>query len=565
MDFLHTFVDQANTLIWATPAAFPLLIVVLLGTGLITTAALGVIQVRRLPHAFAVVAGKYDDPDHKGDVSHFQALSTALSATVGIGNIAGVATAIHLGGPGALFWMWLTAAFGMALKYAECTLSMHYRTFDDDGDASGGPMYYIEKGLGPRFGPLAKGLAVLFAVAGVVASFGGGNMSQANTVAVSASMDFGARDWLVGIILAVVVGVVILGGIRRIAAVSSKLAPGMAILYVAGALVVIGFNITEVPAAFAAIVKGAFSPEASLGGSVAGGLMTTLLWGVKRGLFSNEAGQGSAPIAHAAARTDEPVREGVVAMLGPLIDTLLICTMTGLVIVTTGVWDDKFQAELQLNEADIVLTSDLGSAETEYERIQAAVGARAEVSGTIDIPVQEGRQKLLAIVGRDGLVDEPVLLAQDGSPWSGTATFDPKSGTFVGDDVPLRVSGAMLLTSSVLTAQAFQTGLSSITPHGNLLVTLAVFLFAVSTMISWSYYGDRCVTYLLGSRWVLAYRVVYTLFVFLGSVLALELVWAYGDLALGLMALPNLVAIVLLLPKVLEVTREYFARMDARA
>ena len=557
MEYLEHFVAFANTWVWSKPSFAPALIVLLLGAGFYMTARLGFIQVRKLKHAAKVVAGHYDDPDQAGDISHFQALSTALSATVGIGNIAGVATAIHYGGPGALFWMWLTALFGMALKFAECTLALHYRTFDDDGHAAGGPMYYMERGLGPKWKPLA----LLFAFAGVIASFGGGNMNQANTVAVSAASDFGANETMVGLICAAAVGVVILGGIHRIAAVSSKLAPGMAAVYVLGALGVICFNIGEVPAAFATIVQSAFNPQASLGGSVAGVLSVTLLWGVKRGLFSNEAGQGSAPIAHAAAKTDEPVREGLVAMLGPLIDTLIICTMTGLAIVTTGVWDEKFDSELKFSEATAIVAADIGSEGNEAERLTAALDAREGASNEpIDVVVRDGKQTTLAFIGRDGLVESPTLLSKGDVPYSGTLQFVPSTGTFQGSDGPVALGGKMLLNSSALTARAFKKGLSPIGDWGNYLVTLCVFLFALSTMISWSYYGDRCVTYLWGSKWVLAYRVIYTCFVFVGAVSALELVWAYGDLALGLMAFPNLFAILLLSPKVLEITKDYFDR-----
>ena len=561
--FIEMIVGFANGIIWSTPSALPFLVVLLLGAGFYMTARLGFIQVRKLRHAVDVVAGKYDDPEHDGDISHFQALSTALSATVGIGNIAGVATAIHYGGPGAMFWMWVTAVFGMALKYAECTLAMHYRSFDDDGFAAGGPMYYIEKGLGPKWKPLA----ILFAFAGVIASFGGGNMNQANTVAVSATTDLGLNMYAVGAFTAGLVGVVILGGIRRIAAVSSKLAPGMALVYVAAALAVIAFNLGAIPDAFATIVTDAFNPKASLGGSVAGALMVTLLWGVKRGLFSNEAGQGSAPIAHAAAKTDEPVREGVVAMLGPLIDTLLICTMTGLAIIVTGVWDDKFETDLAFEHAGVILTADLEAAPagTEYARLTSAQDSLSEREDApaVSVSVVDGAQSTLAFIGRESLIEGALVLGADGTPWSGALSFADGKLSFDGDASagPAKVSGTMLLNSSALTARAFKEGLSPIGDWGNLVVTISVFLFALSTMISWSYYGDRCVTYLWGSKYVMAYRFVFTFFVFVGSVSALELVWAFGDLALGLMAIPNLIAILLLSPKVLELTKDYFGRV----
>ena len=555
MQVLETVVEVLNEYVWAFPTELPWLVALLLGTGLYVTTRLGFIQLRQVGHAFKVVAGRYDDPDDEGDISHFAALSTALSATVGIGNIAGVATAIHYGGPGALFWMWLTALFGMALKFAECTLAMQYRVFDDKGDASGGPMYYIEKGLGKRWKPLA----ILFAFCGVVGSFGGGNMNQANSVAVSAVTEFAVDPYIVGVILAAVVGAVILGGIRRIASVSSRLAPSMAALYVLAALVILLLNAGEIPGALATIVSDAMNPKASLGGSVAGTFAVTLLWGVKRGLFSNEAGQGSAPIAHAAAKTDEPVREGAVAMLGPLIDTLIICTMTGLVIIITGVWDQKNESYLAVAHATAVPSEALTSPEhTEAARLTDALALVAKGTEERTIQVHDGEQSALAFIGQDGLVDDVVLLGADFEPYTGAITFDGH-GAVTPDN--LFIQGRMLLNSSALTAQAFQRGLQPIGDFGHYIVTLCVFLFAVSTMISWSYYGDRCVTYLWGSKVVLPYRIVFTVFVFVGSVLALEVVWAYGDLALGLMAVPNLIAVILLLPKLLVASKDYFDRM----
>ncbi len=553
-------IEDLNHIVWGFPEQLPWLIALLLGTGAFITFRLGFVQLRQVWHALLVVAGKFDDPEHDGDISHFAALSTALSATVGIGNIAGVATAIHYGGPGALVWMWITAFFGMALKYAECTLSMQYRAFDDDGNAAGGPMYYIEQGLGPRF----KWMAVFFAGCAVVASFGGGNMNQANTVAVSAQTELGASPYVVGAIASLLVGVVILGGIKRIAQVSSKLAPTMAAIYVLGAVAVIVLNWRDLPETVTAIKDGFLNPAASLGGSVAGIFSITLLWGVKRGLFSNEAGQGSAPIAHAAAKTDEPVREGLVAMLGPLIDTLMICTLTGIVIVMTGVWDEKKLTEMPVGAATAVPMHFFamgGDAEAQW--IADAVAKLDTVdSATVaqSIAVEAGEQNRVHFIAADGTVDNPVLL-KDGQPFEGTMTIHFATGAVTPDGLVLR--GLTLQNSSALTAFAFDRGLEKITKSGSWIVTLCVFLFALSTMISWSYYGDRCVTYLVGSRYVLPYRVVYTGFVFLGSVLALEVVWGFGDLALGLMTVPNLIAVILLSPKVVAATKDYVQRMKS--
>ncbi len=315
--------------LWGLP-----LIILILGGGIYLTLLMRFIQLRKLRHAFDIIRGHYDNPDDEGDINHFQALSAALSATIGIGNIAGVATAIHIGGPGALFWMWISAFVGMATKYAECTLSHHFRDFKEDGSAAGGAMYFIEKGLGPKW----KWLAASFALFTVIASMGSANIVQSNTVAGNLQNDFGIPPWITGLVLATLLALVIVGGIKRIGRVASRLVPLMTVFYVGGALLLFALNLSLIPAAFKLIVYEAFHPTAAAGGFAGAGVALTLQWGIKRGLFSNEAGQGSAPIAHAAAKTKEPVREGLVAMAGPFIDTLVICTMTGLVIVITGAW-----------------------------------------------------------------------------------------------------------------------------------------------------------------------------------------------------------------------------------
>lgn len=567
MDIFSAVAAVLDKLIWNTPSALPWLVVVLLGTGLFLTLRLTFIQLRRVGHAIQVVRGKYDDEHDHGDINHFQALTTALSATVGIGNIAGVATAIHYGGPGALFWMWLTAFFGMAVKYSECTLAVKYRTFDDQGHVAGGPMYYIERGLGANWKPLA----VVFAFCGVLASFCSGNMNQANTIAVSARSDFGVAEPVVAAIAVVFVGTVILGGIKRIGSVTSTLAPLMAAVYVTGALLVLLFNADKVPGAFVTIVSSAFNPSASLGGSVAGIWSVTLLWGVKRGLYSNEAGQGSAPIAHAAARTEEPVREGAVALLEPLIDTLIICTMTGLVIVSTNVWDEKTASTHPLDQTRIVAADSVGiSVElAEHERVTAALAAAGERTETVPVSVQDGKQSAVAFIASDAFVENPTLLDANGEAFTGPLRWDPKGGTLTDEAGAglflYSVRGDMLLNSSALTARGFQKGLQAIGNWGNYIVTFCVFLFGLSTMISWSYYGDRCATYLFGSKAVMPYRIIFCMFSGIGAMVGLETVWAYGDIALGLMSIPNLLAILLLSGTTLSLTRDYFARMDAKS
>lgn len=427
--------------------AMPLTII-LIGTGIFVTISLGFIQIKRLRHSFEVVLGRYDDPDDEGDVTHFQALSAALSATIGIGNIAGVAIAIRLGGPGALFWMWVTALLGMALKYAECTLSHRYRVINEDGSASGGPMYYIEKGLGPKW----KSLAVFFASCAVICSFCTGNMNQANTIAQTFA-SYNVPIWFSGLFIAFFVGLVIIGGIKRIAAVASRLVPTMAILYVLGALIILINHSNYIVPSFISIFKEAFSLEAGWGG-----LLTVIMWGVRRGLYSNEAGQGSAPIAHAAAKTKESAREGAVALMGPFIDTIIVCTMTGLAILSTNV----------LNTTD--------------------------------------------------------------------------------------------LTGALLTREAFRSGFSFAPDIGSFIVNIAVLLFAYTTMVAWSYYGDRSIEYLAGPKAIKPYRWVYVFFNFLGAVLPLTFVWNFGDIALSLMTIPNLIGVILLTGSLKKITSDYFNR-----
>ena len=337
--------------------AVPIIVIALLGTGLFLTFRLGFLQFRRLGHGFAVASGKYDDPAEPGDVSHFQALTTALSATVGIGNIAGVALAIHFGGPGALFWMWMTALLGMVTKYTEVTLAQRYRSVAESeseggaryGTVSGGPMYYIERGLGPRWKPLA----VFFAGSLILTSFLTGNGIQANTMADVLFTEFSIPAWATGLVSSSIVLLVIVGGITRIGSVTSILAPMMAALYVFGALLILIFNYDQIIPTVRLVFVEAFHPSAGVAGTGAGFFIITMMWGVRRGLFSNEAGQGSAPIAHSAAKTDGPVSEGVVALLEPLVDTLVVCSMTGLVILITGVCQERIPTVFDLTSGDI--------------------------------------------------------------------------------------------------------------------------------------------------------------------------------------------------------------------
>ena len=530
----------------------PLVIIALLGTGLFMTLRLGFIQVRRLGHGFAVTSGKYDDPNEPGDVSHFQALTTALSATVGIGNIAGVALAIHYGGPGALFWMWVTAALGMAVKYSEVTLAQRYRdvTTDHDprkweGSVSGGPMYYIERGLGPFFKPLA----VFFAGALGLTAFLTGNAVQANTVADTLQTTFGVPPWITGLVAASVVALVIIGGITRIGQVTAVLAPAMAAIYLMGATVILLLNAGEVIPSLQLIFKEAFQPTAGVAGTGAGIFMTTMLWGVKRGLFSNEAGQGSAPIAHAAAKTDEPVSEGVVALVEPFIDTLVICTMTGLVIISTGAWQDRVPTEIAFQGGD----------SSYVEVLENGGYAAAEVPA--EIRVEDGSVGAGSNGVRLAWHEVPVerLFVDAGQTQPFTGVILPADNQARGEDGATHATlfGNAVENGAPLTMVAFRKGLGAIGPF---IVLLSVLLFAVSTAIAWSYYGDRCANYLFGPRAIRPYKAAFVTAHFLGAVVSLSVVWTLGDVFLGIVILPNLLGLLLLSGRVKEMTNSYFAR-----
>ena len=545
---LGPFATFLEHYVWGWPEQAPLLAVVLLGTGLFVTLRLVFIQLRGFRHAVNITRGKYDNPEDQGDLKHFQALTTALSATVGIGNIAGVAIAIRLGGPGALFWMWVTAFFGMALKYVECTLALMHRRINPDGSVSGGPMYYIEYGLGRKW----KWLAIAFAAFAAISSFGGGCMNQSNSLADVVQSEWGIPTVVTGLVFAGLVGAVIIGGIRRIGQVTAILAPTMALLYVAGAMVILVLNIAEIPSALGLIVTQAFAPEPLIGGGV-GSFMMTLMWGVRRGLFSNEAGQGSAPIAHATAKTKEPVREGLVASLGPFIDTLVICSMTGLVIVTSGAYKDKVEQSLQLSEVEAVLTE--SATDARFADLQRTRRSGGETT----VEVMDGKLVGASLFFYDSVIGEPRFSGAEGQPWNGRVVVSSEDGSLsvaAGTSAPA-LSGVALLNGAPLTARAFQNGLSG---FGKLIVTLAVILFAVSTGISWSYYGDRSVEYLFGPAAIPIYRFMFIFFFFVGAVLPLKAVWTYGDVALGLMTLPNLVAVFLLSGGVVRLTRDYFSR-----
>ncbi|AVI96064.1 Amino-acid carrier protein AlsT [Haemophilus influenzae] len=442
---IESILSAIDSFIWGAP-----LLILLSGTGLYLTLRLGFIQIRYLPRALGYLFKK--DKGGKGDVSSFAALCTALAATIGTGNIVGVATAVQAGGPGAIFWMWLVALLGMATKYAECLLAVKYRVRDKNGFMAGGPMYYIERGLG------IKWLAKLFALFGVmVAFFGIGTFPQVNAITHAMQDTFNIPVLVTAIIVTLLVGLIILGGVKRIATASSVIVPFMAILYVTTSLVIILLNIEKVPDAILLIIDSAFNPQAALGGAVGLTVMKAIQSGVARGIFSNESGLGSAPIAAAAAQTREPVRQGLISMTGTFLDTIIVCTMTGIVLVLTGAWNNP------------------------------------ELAG------------------------------------------------------------------ATVTNYAFSQGLG--VSIGATIVTVGLLFFAFTTILGWCYYGERCFVYLVGIRAIKIYRLTYIILVGLGAFLHLNLIWIIADIVNGLMAFPNLIALIGLRKVVIEETKDYFQRL----
>lgn len=446
MEFLHTLTEQLNALVWGPP-----MLVLILGTGLWLMLRLRGMPLRRLGSGFALLwQGRHKGAAGTGEISPFAALMTTLAATIGTGNIAGVATAIFLGGPGALFWMWCTALVGMATKYAEVLLAVHYREVDAQGEHVGGPMYAIKNGLGARW----QWLGGAFALFGGLAGFGIGNMVQVNSMAAALEVSFGLPAWLTGLAVMLLAGMVILGGIRRIGLVAQALVPTMSILYVLSALLVVALNAAQIPEALRLIVTHAFTPIAATGGFAGAAVMAAIRFGVARGIFSNEAGLGTAGIAQAASTTTSSVRSALIGMLGTFIDTLVICTLTGLAILCSGLWS----------------------------------------------------------------------------------------------------SGA---SGAALTAAAFEASLPGVGAH---LIAGALALFAFTTLLGWGYYGEKCWEYLVGTRSQLPFRMLFVLAIPFGAVAHLEFAWLAADTLNGLMAIPNLIALLLLSPVVLRLTRAHFAR-----
>lgn len=508
----------------------------LLGTGLFFTIYLKFPQFRYFRHALRIVSGKYDKDTDQGDATHFQALATALSGTVGTGNIAGVALAIHLGGPPALFWMVITALLGMTTKFVEVTLSHKYREVAADGSISGGPMYYMKNRLNMRW------LAAIFALATIISSFGTGNMPQINSISNSVFATFGISQWITGAVLAVLLGIVIIGGIKRIVKVTDKLVPGMAIIYIIGVLSVILYNIENVIPSLEQMFLQVFSGTAATGGFLGATFAFAFNRGVNRGLFSNEAGQGSAPIAHAAAKAHEPVSEGMVAILEPFIDTVLICTLTGLALVSSGVWNEKYDNKFQMASMKILDKSYSEHVVKDQETLHNYVIGE-ETIGFYDgkLQVVDGKiQNDVSVWHARSLAEDVVVYEESDVTYTGEVMVSEGDVT----DRGLIYEGKSLLSSAPLTIEAFKH--SYFGSYGEYIVTIGLLLFAFSTSIAWSYYGGRSVTYLWGVKYVVYYRILYVLGFFFASFMDTTIVWTFSGIAIAMMTLPNLFGILML-------------------
>ena len=494
MDRFSSFLSAINAILWHDSVLF-----VLLGTGIVFTVWSGFSQYRALTHGFHVIRGRYDNPDDPGAINHFQALSAALSATVGLGNIGGVAIAIALGGPGAVFWMWVVGFVGMAIKLTEVTQSMLYRNTEDPDNPHGGPMWVVSKGLArksARLGGLGKGIAVVFCITVLISTATGGNMFQAWNTGEITELYFGIPSVVSGIVLAILVSMVIIGGIKRIGAVAGRLVPVMLALYLLAGLYVIGVNIELVPEMFRLIFTAAFSPTEASGAFIGGTMGYAFLFGMKRALFSNEAGQGTSPIAHSAAKTNEPVREGIVAGLEPFIDTIVVCTLTSLVILSTGIWERGSVVDLP-ETPQIVEVSEGWTLETTEVPPKQTVDWISGESVFIIISAHDNPSSGNRLHRMYGTV----TIGSDGQAfieWDGLESPDrPRI-----DDPGIYKS----YVGATLTARAFDSVLPGL---GKWLVTIAVWLFALSTMISWSYYGEQATIYLFGDKGVLAYKTVF--------------------------------------------------------
>ncbi len=533
----------------------------LLGTGLFFTIYLGFPQIRYFKHAFRIVRGKYDKKDDIGDTSHFQALTTALSGTVGTGNIAGVALAIHLGGPAALFWMLVTAMLGMTTKFVEVTISHKYRDILPDGSISGGPMYYMNKRLNikTKSGKLIKTgvwLGGFFAFATILSSFGTGSLPQINSISDAMFDTFGLNKVVTGGVLAVLLGAVIIGGIKRIARVTSTLVPAMALIYFIGALFVIFTNYENIIPSFVSIFKDAFTGSAAIGGFLGAGFAFTFNKGVNRGLFSNEAGQGSAPIAHSAAKAHEPVSEGMVAILEPFIDTIIICSLTGLVLLSSGVWNEKLHNRFEDADLEILAGNYTDQTEEGKLTLQNHIFNMEEILHfTGELNIVEGKVEDDVSFLHANSLAENVEFRKGKTLYTGSLPVVEGEIEREGFE-HVEIWGNSLIHSAPLTTEAFKR--SFLGDYGQYIISIGLLLFAFSTAISWSYYGGRAVTYLFGSKWVMLYRLVYVIAFFFAAFTDTTIVWNFSLITIAVMTIPNLFGILILHKDIKSTINDYW-------
>ena len=557
----------------------------LIGTGIFFTIYLGFPQIKYFKHGWRVLSGKYVKEDTEGDTTPFQALTTALSGTVGTGNIGGVALAIFLGGPAAIFWMWVTAFLGMTTKFVEVTLSHKYREKLPDGTMSGGPMYYIENGLNMKW------LAIVFSVCLLMMCLGTGNMPQISSISVVLLDTFNIPKIVTGLVLSVLVWLVIIGGIKRIAQIASKLVPFMAFWYIVGGLAVIISNYENIIPSFQSIFIHVFTPSAAVGGFLGASVAAALQRGVNRGLYSNEAGQGSAPIAHASSKTENPIEEGMVSILEPFIDTIIICTLTGLVILSSGVWNQKFENQFEASAMVIVDGPFLETNQEDATQLRNYYyGNNSEIEYTGSIKVIDGVLNLtdVTLLHNRSIAENTIVYFSEENidnlnqieirgifsllAWIyeelklsltniNQQTYKAYTGILEVEDGKIKnignyiLRGDSLLLGADLTGKAFTKSVFG--DFGQYIVAIGLLLFAFSTVIAWSYYGDRATVHLFGEGWVFWYRVVYVAAFFTASIIDTKIVWDIATVIGPIATVPNLLALILLRREIKKIDSEY--------
>ena len=523
----------------------------LIGSGIFFTIYLGFPQIKYFAHGWRILSGKYVKPGTEGETTPFQALTTALSGTIGTGNIGGVALAIFLGGPAAIFWMWVVAFLGMTTKFVEVTLAHKYREKLADGSIAGGPMFYIENGLNMKW------LAVIFSVCLLMMCIGTGNMPQINNIALVMNDTFDIPKWLTGLVLAILLWMVIIGGIKRIAQIASKLVPFMAFWYILGALAVIIGNYENIIPSLKLIFVHVFSPAAAVGGFLGASVAAALTRGVNRGLYSNEAGQGSAPIAHATSKTENPIEEGMVSILEPFIDTIVVCTLTGLVILSSGVWNQKFENQFEASAMDYLKGSySETSSEEDLITLRNYYYERNEnIEFTGELNVSEGvltSEDVTLMHNRSFAEETTYKDSETNQSFSGVISVEEGKIINPGDFI---IEGKSLLRSADLTGKAFTKSIFG--DYGQYIVAFGLLLFAFSTVIAWSYYGDRATAHLFGEGWILYYRIVYVGAFFIAAVVDTKIIWDIATVIGPIATIPNLIALILLRKEIKQIDEGY--------